>query len=144
MNALEIEVHRCAHEFGVPRLAKMMALNEQSLRNKLCPTNSTAKLSVAELDAMCACTGDLTPLHVLANSHGVKLVPMTEQPQAISQAMMLVMAEVGDVARVIPNVVNDGFMSARECSMTVKEIREAIDSLNVLLVSVESRKGQRV
>lgn len=144
MNDLEVAIHKSAQEFGVARLAKMMALNEQSLRNKLCPTNLVAKLSITEFDAMCACTEDLTSLHVLAHSHGMKLVPFNKEPQAISQAMMLVMAEVGDVARVIPTVISDGFMSSRECTATVKEIREAIDSLNVLLVSVENNKGKKL
>ena len=144
MNNLEFAIHKSAQDFGIPRLAKMMALGEQSLRNKLCPTNSVAKLSVVEFDAVLTITEDFTPLHVLANAQGMKLVPMHEQPQAISQAMMMVIAEVGDVARVIPQVTQDGFMSARECSLTTKEIREAIDSLNVLLVSVESHKGKRV
>lgn len=144
MNELQMAIHKSAHDFGVPRLAKMMAINEQSLRNKLCPTNLVAKLSIAEFDAMCAITEDLAALHVLANSHGVKLVPMMEQPQEISQAMMLVMAEVGDVARVIPKVIQDGFISKQECLITTKEIHEAIDSLNILLVSVKNSMGKLV
>jgi len=95
MNNLEFAIHKSAQDFGIPRLAKMMALGEQSLRNKLCPTNSVAKLSVVEFDA-------------------------------------------------VLTITEDGFMSARECSVTTKEIREEIESLNVLLVSVERLQGKRV
>lgn len=144
MNKLEMAIHKTTHDFGVPRLAKMMALSEQSLRNKLCPTNTVAKLSVVEFDAVLAITGDLTPLHVLANSHDVKLVPMANQAQDVSQAMMLVMAEVGDVARLVPEILSDGLITARESSTTAIEIRQAIDALNVLLASVESVQGRRV
>ena len=73
MDSLDLAIHKMAHK-NLPALAKAMGANEQSLRNKVSPTNEIAKVSVQELRSMILITQDLQPLRVLANDFGLKLV----------------------------------------------------------------------
>jgi len=94
MDSLDFAIHKMAH-VDLPALAKTMGLNEQSLRNKVCPTNEIAKVSVQELRSMMLITKDIQPLRVLADDFGLQLVGQTVQSASVFDALLNFSKEQG-------------------------------------------------
>jgi len=141
MDSLDLAIHQTAHS-DLPLLAKQMGINEQGLRNKVCPTNTTAKLSVRELLSMMLITDDWSVLSVLAQEVGCKVVasePM--QSSSILGALLVFGKEQGDVSASIQSALSDGRISVREHGCINKEIEEAINALHLLKKSVQNQAG---
>ena len=143
MDGLDLAIHHTAH-VDLPALAKSMGLNEQSLRNKVCPTNEIAKLSVQEWRSMMLVTGDVQSLRVMAADLGMQLVGKSVNATSVFNALLSFNKEQGDVAASIQLAFQDNYLSERECAEVRKEINEARHALNVLEESIVKQVGQRV
>lgn len=142
MDSLDLAIHTMAHA-DLPALAKTMGANEQSLRNKVSPTNEVAKVSVQELRSMMLITQDLQPLRVLANDFGLKLVGTDIPTVSVFDALLIVGKEQGDVASRVQEAFQDNFISTKEYCDVEKEVEEAKNALDTLLKAVRLQKGIR-
>lgn len=143
MDSLDSAIHEMAHK-KLPALAKTMGINEQSLRNKVCPTNDLAKLSVQEWRSMMLITKDIESLRVFASDFDLKLVGNEVQTSTIFDALLSVNKELGDVSTSIQIALADNHLSERECATTRQEIEEARQALDVLEKSVQQQAGKRI
>lgn len=143
MDSLDSAIHTTAHK-DLPTLAKMMGLNEQSFRNKVSPTNEIAKLSVQEFRSMMLITQDVQPLRVLADDLGLKLVGHEVEASTVFDALLNFSKEQGDVAASIQLAFADNFFSEREYCAVENEIQQVKVALDVLLKSLQMKKGMRV
>jgi len=143
MDSLDLAIHKMAH-VNLPQLAKTMGMNEQSLRNKVSPTNEIAKLSVQEWRSMMLITQDIQSLRVLAAEFDLQLVGAEVQSTSVFNALLNCSKEHGDVSQSIQLAFEDNFFSEREYCVVEKEIQEAKDALDVLLKSVQQQKGKRL
>lgn len=142
MDSLDLAIHKMAH-VDLPALAKTMGANEQSLRNKVSPTNELAKVSVQELRSMMLITQDLQPLRVFANDFGMQLISADVQTISVFDALVSVSKEQGDVASRIQQAFADNFISTREFCEIEQEVAEAKSALDTLLQAVKTQKGVR-
>ena len=143
MDSLDLAIHKMAH-VDLPALAKTMGLNEQSLRNKVCPTNELAKVSVQELRSMMLITQDIQALRVLVADFGLQLVGHDVKTASVFDALLNFSKEQGDVSASIQVAFADNFFSEREYCEVENEIQQAKHALDVLLQSVLMKKGKRV
>lgn len=143
MDSLDLAIHKMAH-VDLPWLAKTMGLNEQSLRNKVCPTNEIAKVSVQELRSMMLITQDVQALRVLAHDLGFQLIGHEVKSISVFDALLNFSKEQGDIAASIQVAFADNFFSEREYCDVEKEIQQAKHALDVLLQSILMKKGKRV
>lgn len=143
MDSLDLAIHKMAH-VDLPELAKTMGLNEQSLRNKVCPTNELAKVSVQELRSMMLITQDIQALRVLADDFGLKLVGQTVESTSVFDALLNFSKEQGDISASIQVAFADNFFSEREYCEVENEVQQAKHALDVLLKSLQQKKGKRV
>ena len=143
MDSLDLAIHKMAH-VNLPWLAKTMGMNEQSLRNKVCPTNEISKVSVQELRSMMLITEDVQALRVLAHDLGYQLVGKEMETTSVLDALLNFNKEQGDVSASIQVAFADNFFSEREYCEVENEIQQAKRALDVLLQSVQVKKGKRV
>ena len=142
VDSLDLAIHKMAHK-NLPALAKAMGANEQSLRNKVSPTNEIAKVSVQELRSMILITQDLQPLRVLANDFGLKLVGAEIQTMSVFDALLSMSKEHGDVASRVQAAFQDNFISTKEYCDVEKEVNEAKVALDTLLKALGLQIGVR-
>ncbi len=141
MDSLDLAIHSTAHgagNGGLPLLAKQMGIGEQSLRNKVGPTNEVAKLSVQEARSMMMITGDRGVLDVLAHDLGYKVVAIDVEQANVLDAMLKVVKEQGDVAAKIIEAMTDGKITPRERHDVERELSEASSALEVLRKAVHA------
>ncbi|MDN2661822.1 phage regulatory CII family protein [Psychromonas sp. 14N.309.X.WAT.B.A12] len=143
MDGLDIAIHQSAHA-DLPELAKSMGLNEQSLRNKVCPTNEVAKLSVQEWRSMMLITRDVQSLRVMASDLGMQLVSQEVKQASVFDALLSFNKEQGDVAFSIQVAFKDNHLSDRECAQVRREINEARNALDVLEQSIQGQVGKQL
>lgn len=140
MDQLDIAIHQTAHDApgGLEALARTMGLGAQVLRNKVCPTTDTHKLSLREAVAMMDATGDDRILHVIADMRGYSL-ERRALPDAASivQAVLSAGSEQGDVSKAIQEALADGKLTEREKAKIAQEIREAQRTLDALNSTVQ-------
>lgn len=141
MDGLDLAIHQTAH-VDLPALAKSMGLNEQSLRNKVCPTNEVAKLSVQEWRSMMLITNDVQSLRVLAGDFGLQLAAREMQAVSVFEALLCFNKEQGEVASSIQSAFQDDHLSARECAAVRREIEDARNALDVLEQSIQRQVGK--
>lgn len=140
MDKLEFAMHETAHK-DLPLLAKKMGMNEQSLRNKVSPTNEHAKFSVQEWRSMMMITSDFRSLEVLAEQLGFH-VKTKEQAQCstILSSLLMFNKEQGDIASAIFDALEDGKITPREKVNIENEIRDAQKALDIVKASVNGFK----
>ena len=135
MDQLDIAIHQTAHDApgGLDALARKMGLGAQVLRNKVCPTTDTHKLSLREALSMMDATNDDRILSVLADLRGYVL-ERKALPDAASivQAVLSADAEHGDVSRAIHDALADGKLTEPEKAAISRQIREAQQTLDAL------------
>lgn len=140
MDQLDIAIHQTAHDApgGLEALARTIGLGAQVLRNKVCPTTDTHKLSLREAVAMMDASGDDRILAVLADMRGYTL-ERKALPDAASivQAVLSADAEHGDVSRSIQEALADGKLTEYEKAAIARQIREAQQTLDALNSTVQ-------
>lgn len=136
MDQLDIAIHQTAHDApgGLEALARKIGLGAQVLRNKVCPTTDTHKLSLREAVAMMDATDDDRILAVLAGMRGYMLERQAlPDAQSIVAAVLSADAEHGDVSREIQAALADGKLTEQEkaaISQQIHEAHQALDALN--------------
>jgi hypothetical protein len=140
MDQLDLAVHGTAHDFGLPELARKLAIREQVFRNKVNPTDETHKLTLREAVAMMDVAGDTRILEAVCSLFGGEFVRHAERamPRDLLRALLAVDAENGDVNRSIKAALRDGRISPRELREIRQEITEArlaLDDLDAFLLN---------
>lgn len=139
MDQLDIAIHQTAHDAqgGLSALARAIGVGEQVLRNKVCPTSDTHKLSLREAVAIMDATDDDRILSVLADLRGYTLTRKTlPDSTSIVAAVLLSDSEHGDVSREIQAALSDGKLTEHERAAITKQIHEAQAALDVLASTV--------
>ena len=135
MDQLDIVIHQTAHDApgGLDALARKMGVGAQVLRNKVCPTTDTPKLSLREALAMMDATNDDRILHVLASLRGYTLERKAlPDASSVFAAVLSASPEHGDVSRAIQDALSDGKMTAAEKAAISQQIHEAHQTLDAL------------
>lgn len=135
MDQLDIAIHQTAHDAhgGLDALARKIGMGAQVLRNKVCPTTDTHKLSLREAVAMMDATDDDRILSVLADLRGYVLERKAlPDAQSIVAAVLSADAEHGDVSRAIHDALSDGKLTEQEKAAISRQIREAQQTLDAL------------
>lgn len=139
MDQLDIAIHQTAHDApgGLDALARKIGLGAQVLRNKVCPTTDTHKLSLREALAMMDATNDDRILQVLAGMRGYTLARKALPDAAsIVAAVLSADAEHGDVSREIQAALSDGKLTEPERAAIAQQIHDAHTALDVLKSTV--------
>lgn len=139
LDQLDIAIHQTAHDApgGLNALARKMGLGEQVLRNKVCPTTDTHKLSLREAVAMMDAADDDRILAVLAAMRGYALERRAlPDAQSIVAAVLSADAEHGDISREIQAALADGKITEHEKAAIARQIRDAHQSLDALNATV--------
>jgi len=140
MDQLDIAIHQTAHgkHGDLADLARKMGMHAQVLRNKVCPTTDTHKLSLREAVAMMDATGNDSILEVMAEMRGYTL-ERKALPDAASivQAVLSADAEHGDISREIQAALADGKLTEHEKAAISRQIREAQQTLDALNSTVQ-------
>ncbi|MGB3386122.1 MAG: phage regulatory CII family protein [Marinomonas sp.] len=136
--ALEIKIdhftqaiHDLVHksELGTTRIAEVLGMSKQVLINKVNPYNVYNKLTVHELHAIQMLTGDDSVLRIMQAD--LVRSTMAYAPPSILEAMINQGKECGDVFAVVQKALADNRLTERERADVLKEIREAISSLEI-------------
>jgi len=122
------------------KLAQMIGLGAQTLRNKTNPNSEDAQLSLRQALAMMLHANDYQLLDSMAAICNRKVVQLdtANSPSCLVQLLLVCQAEHGDVARALADGLRDGQLTARERSDVAREIIEARDALDVLAQKVIS------
>ena len=140
MDQLDIAIHQTAHgtQGGLDTLARKMGLGAQVLRNKVCPTTESHKLTLREALVIMEITGDDRILEVMAEQRGYTL-ERKALPDATSivSAVLTADAEHGDVSREIMAAIADGKLTEAERATISKQIHDAHQALDVLNSTVQ-------
>lgn len=139
MDQLDIAIHQTAHDApgGLDALARKMGLGAQVLRNKVCPTTDTHKLSLRESVAMMDASNDDRILAALADLRGYTLArKVLPDAATIVAAVLSADAEHGDVSREIMSALSDGKLTEPERAAITQQIRDAHAALDVLKSTV--------
>lgn len=132
MDQLDIAVHQTAHDYGLPKLARKMGMNEQVLRNKCNPHADNSPLSLRQAIAMMDITDDYRILDAIEVLFGRFAAPVEQHGVDVVAAVLRAVAEHGDVARAVEDSLEDGRITPRELAGIREEIREAVTALGVL------------
>lgn len=135
MDQLDIAIHQTAHDApgGLNALARKIGMGEQVLRNKVCPTTDTHKLSLREAVAMMDAADDDSILAVLAGMRGYTLERQAlPDAQSIVAAVLSADAEHGDISREIQAALADGKLTEHERAAISQQIRDAHQALDAL------------
>ena len=139
MDQLDIAIHHTAHDApgGLNSLASKMGKNEQTLRNKVCPTTDSHLLTLREAIAMMDLTNDDRILAVIAEQRGYVL-SRKALPDAASlvEAVLNADAEHGDVSRTIRDAIADGKLTEAERAEITSHIDRTHASLDALKSTV--------
>ncbi len=124
-------VHDLVHEseMDAGQIADALGISRQILINKVNPYNTVNKLTVHEFLAITILTGNDVVLR--AGQNEFILSVLKDAPPSILEAMINQGKEIGDVFAAVQEALADNHLSERERSRILKEIREAITSLEV-------------
>jgi hypothetical protein len=130
-------IHDAVLDAGPKQLARLMGTSHTGLLNRTNPNDDTHKLNVEQLLQILEHTGDMRPLHALAELCGFELVAK-EQPQAeeLPQALLGMTKEVAEVTVAVSVALADGRVSGQEKALIRQEIAGVRASLDRLEVSV--------
>lgn len=145
MDQIDIAIHQTAHDAvgGLESLARTMGIGAQVLRNKVCPTTDTHKLSLREAVAMMDASNDDRILIVLAEMRGYTLarnaLPIAP---SIIEAVLAADAEHGGVAQHIRSAIADGKLIESEKAAIIAQIKRATDTLDALHSTITTSPTQ--
>ncbi|MNZ88354.1 hypothetical protein D3C78_1072440 [compost metagenome] len=137
------EIHRAIHEAlldaGPKQVAHKMGTSHTSLLNRANPNDDTHRLNVEQFLQILLHTGDMRPLHALAEVFGFELVAKEKaKAQGLATALIHMNKEVADVTKVVAEALEDGRVSQTEAAMIKREIGHVRESLDVLEESVKA------
>lgn len=139
LDQLDIAIHETAHRApgGLSKLARMIGVREQVLRNKVCPTTDSHKLTLREALAMMEATDDDRILHALAEvrSYTLRRRMLPDAPSIVA-AVLASDAEHGDVSRAIQEAIGDGKLTEAEKAAIGQQILKAQQALDALKSTV--------
>lgn len=136
MSHLNQAMHDLVHksEMSTTEISETLGIGRQILTNKVNPENTFNKLTVHELFAITILTGNDVVLRAMQSEFVLSV--LRDAPQSILEAMINQGKEIGDVFAAVQEALADNHLSERERSKILKEIREAITSLEVLMQAV--------
>lgn len=132
LDQLDLAVHETAHGFdgGLPRLAQLMGMNEQVLRNKVNPHSDHHKLSLRESMAMMMLSGNVRLLETMASQLGYVVRPAdAASSPSLMVALLMAEREHSDVVREAVEALADGHLTQLERARIRKEISELVRAL---------------
>ncbi len=131
MSHLNQAMHDLVHksEMSTTEISKTLGIGRQILTNKVNPENEYNKLTVHELHAIQVLTGNDVVLRAMQAEFVLSV--LRDAPPPILEAMINQGKEIGDVFGAVQEALADNHLSERERSKILKEIREAITSLEV-------------
>jgi hypothetical protein len=136
MDQLDIAIHQTGLEAhgGIEALARRLGIGAQVLRNKLCPTTDTHKLTLRESMSMMDATGDCRILVVMNEMLGYEAPVRKKLPdaQSIVQAVLGSDVEHGDTMRTIQHAISDGKITEKEKADIIHHIERERERLEVL------------
>ncbi|MBJ7536990.1 phage regulatory CII family protein [Marinomonas transparens] len=121
-------------EMSSTEIATTLGMSPQILINKVNPHNTVNKLTVHELHAATILTGNDVVIRAMQAEFVLSV--LKNAPPSILEAMISQGKEIGDVFAAVQEALADNHLSERERSKILKEIREAISSLEVLMQAV--------
>lgn len=130
MQDLEQAIYSIVHDSDMPpkRIAELVGVSYQVLLNKANPQNDTHKLTCGEALAIQIHTENHAILHAMKAA-----LDKRDRPQKdIVRSLVDVSKEVGDVVRIVDEAAEDGKVTSTEKRRCIKEINEAINSLEIL------------
>ncbi|PJE55631.1 phage regulatory CII family protein [Marinomonas sp. BSi20584] len=136
MSHLNQAMHDLVHksEMSTTEISETLGIGRQILTNKVNPQNEYNKLTVHELHAIQVFTGNDVVLRAMQAEFVLSV--LKDAPPSILEAMINQGKEIGDVFAAVQEALADNHLSERERSKILKEIREAITSLEVLMQAV--------
>ncbi len=136
MSHLNQAMHDLVHksEMSTTEISETLGIGRQILTNKVNPENEYNKLTVHELHAIQVLTGNDVVLRAMQAEFVLSV--LRDAPTSILEAMINQGKEIGDVFAAVQEALADNHLSERERSKILKEIREAITSLEVLMQAV--------
>lgn len=145
MDQLDVAIHATAHDFGLPEMARKLAVREQVFRNKVNPTDEAHRLAFREWVAMLDVSGDTRSLEVVCRMFGGRFEcdEARENPRDLLRALLAADAEHGDVVQSIRDAMSDGTITPREMAGITREINQARAALEDLLGFLLHQSGER-
>jgi hypothetical protein len=114
-------------EMSSVQISETLGMKHQILINKVNPNNTVNKLTVHELHAIQILTGNDVVLRAMQAE--LVLSTLKDAPVSILEAMINQGKECGDVFAVVQEALADNRLTERERSKVLKEVDEAIGSL---------------
>lgn len=132
MDQLDQAIYDTIHnsDLSAKEIAQRLGMGHQVLLNKANPQNETHKLTVRESLAIQLITGN----HRIHSAMGTELeIANAEgEDRHLMEVMLFSCKEHGDVVSAIYSAIEDGRFTFRERETCLKEVDEAINSLNAL------------
>lgn len=132
-------VHDTVLKAGAKELARQMGMSHVSLLQRTNPNDDGHQVNLGQYYQILRHSGDLSSLSALAHEFDHELTSKQE-PEALdlNQALMRMHVDVADVTRVTADAMHDGRLTQMEKKQVLREIDEAIRSLDALRFSVRS------
>jgi hypothetical protein len=129
MDHFQKALHDLVHtsEMDAGQIADTLGISRKILTNKVNPENAFNKLTVHELFAITILTGNGVVLRAMQAE--LVLSTLKDAPGSILDAMINQGKECGDVFAVVQEALADNRLTERERSKVLKEVDEAIGSL---------------
>ncbi|RBO83405.1 phage regulatory CII family protein [Marinomonas aquiplantarum] len=129
MDYFQQSLHDLVHQSNQSSkdISAALGMSHQVLINKVNPNNTVNKLTVHELHAIQLLTGNDVVLRAMQGS--IILSALKDAPCSIVEAVVSNGKECGDVFSAVQEAMADNRLTERERSKILKEIREAIASL---------------
>lgn len=146
MDQIDIAIHQTVHGFGLPAMASKMGMREQTLRNKVNPTEEAHELKFREWLGTLDVSQNFSSLDAVCQQFGGHFVRDMERPNPrdLLRALLAADSEHGDVTRSIREALRDGTIAPREMAEILREIGEAVSALNDLSAYLLKQAGERV
>ncbi len=129
MDYFQQALHDLVHQSNQSskEISAALGMSHQVLINKVNPNNTVNKLTVHELHAIQLLTGNDVVLRAMQGA--IILSALKDAPCSIVEAVVSNGKECGDVFSAVQEAMADNRLTERERSKILKEIREAIASL---------------
>lgn len=140
MTDIEWAINQLVHKKrgSSKQLADRLVCSQQILLNKVNPENMSNHLHLHEAMKLMQVTKDVSLLEVMAEQLGYKLVKNDCAAKPVVDALISAVKEQGDIASIVGSVVARGVVTQELKRAIRKEITEGVDSLDVLLSSIEN------
>lgn len=129
MEELFLSIHQAAlkAQDGITGLARRLGKRQQTLINKLNPSDDTHQPNIGEFVAIIDDTGNTEPLEVLCAMFGGRFVTRSKaRHENLLTAVLHADQEHGDIAKAIQAALaDDGRIDAQELLAITREVQEA-------------------